>query len=206
MDFKEKLAILLKEEENEQFKEAKPADIDKVNTNPESRVNPEEILDLSLAQKDLRKFIELVNPLRGEIKRNALFKYVREFRRRGKDVLILKGEKGSDLLPFYSVDRGQLTSFLATLMDDEEAFKRFKDQLETIYTTEETELMPEDYIDFVINNKISIMSNPGMEFDIEGASKETPTNLTPKNQEDLSVDPQKIEDSEGFNKGQKKDK
>jgi len=203
MDFKEKLRIFLKEEE------VKPTEVSKINDNPEGRVNPEESFKCPEDCKSLQQFLTLVNPLRGEVKRCSLFRYVKEFRKRGKDVLILKGAKGQPegVLPFFSVDRGELTAFLASIMNDEEAMKEFTAQIETIYTTEETELQPVDYIDFVIKNKISIMNNPAEEsFGVDAPSEGTPSNTTPKNQEELSVEPQKIADSEGIDHSQKEEK
>jgi hypothetical protein len=203
MNFTEKLKIFLGEAE------VAPRDFEKINKDPESAVTPEESLEIPKDTRTFRSFLELVNPLRGEVKRCALFKYIKEFRKRGKDVLILKGEKGQPegILPFFSVNRGELTAYLATIMNDEEALKDFTSQIETIYTTEETELQPVDYIDFVIKNKISIMSNPADEsFGVEAQSDSVPTNTTPKNQAELSVDPQKVEDSEGLNKSQKEEK
>jgi len=199
MNFTEKLKVFLGEAE------VKPRDIDQINKNPESAVNPEAALEIPKDVKTFRKFLELVNPLRGEVKRCALFKYIKEFRLRGKDVLILKKEKGAPegILPFYSVNRGELTAFLASIMDDEEAMKDFTSQIETIYTTEETELQPVDYIDFVIKNKISIMTNPADEsFGVDTPSSSVPSNTEPKNQAELSVEPHKVEDSEGLDKHQ----
>jgi hypothetical protein len=203
MDFNERLKKFLEEKEEEM----KPNEPDKVNKDPESMVKPEESLKIPENIKSLQQFFTLVNPLRGEVKRCALFKYVKEFRQRGKDVLILKGKTSDKTMPFFSVNRAELTAFLASIMDDEEAMKKFSDQIETIYTTEETELRPGDYIDFVIKNKISIMSNPAEEsFGVESQSDSVPTINTSKNQAELSVDPQKVEDSEGLNKSQKEEK
>ena len=196
MNFNERLSIFLQEE-------TKPRDIDTLNKNPEASVNPQPSLEIPEDVKTLEKFIVLVNPLRGEVKRCSLFRYVKEFRKRGKDVLILNGGKGqpNDILPFFSVDRGQLSAYLASIMDDEAGMKDFTSKISTIYTTEETELQPVDYIDFVIKNKISIMSNPAEEsFGVEAASANIPSITEPKNQEELSVEPHKIEDSEGINK------
>jgi len=200
MNFQERLNKFLSEE-------TKPNEPEKVNKNPESMVEPEKSLKVPEEAKSFRKFLELVNPLRGEVKRCALFKYIKEFRLRGKDVLILKGKTSDKVLPFFSVNRGELTAYLASIMDDEEAMKDFASQIETIYTTEETELQPVDYIDFVIKNKISIMTNAANEaFAVESPSESIPTNQTPKNQEDLSAKPQTIEDSEGLDKSQKEEK
>jgi hypothetical protein len=200
MNFQERLNKFLSEE-------TKPNEPEKVNKNPESMVEPEKSLKVPEEAKSFRKFLELVNPLRGEVKRCALFKYIKEFRLRGKDVLILKGKTSDKVLPFFSVNRGELTAYLASIMDDEEAMKDFASQIETIYTTEETELQPVDYIDFVIKNKISIMTNAANEaFAVESPSESIPTNQTPKNQEDLSAKPQSIEDSEGLDKSQKEEK
>jgi len=200
MNFKERLNKFLQEE-------TVPNDADKVNKNPESMVNPEESLTIPKDVKTFRRFLELVNPLRGEVKRCALFRYIKEFRLRGKDVLILKGKTSDNVLPFFSVNRGELTAYLASIMDDDAAMKDFSSQIETIYTTEETELQPVDYIDFVIKNKISIMTNPAVEqFGVDSASEGIPSINTPKNQEELSVEPQKVADSEGINHGQKEEK
>lgn len=199
MNFTERLNNFLQEE-------TKPRDFKEINKNPESAVQPEASLEIPKDIRTLQKFLVLVNPLRGEVKRSALFRYVTEFRKRGKDVLILKGgEKapspGASLLPFFSVDRGQLSAYLASIMDDEEAMKDFTNQIETIYTTEECELQPVDYMDFVIKNKISIMSNPAVEhFGVDAASESIPSINEPKNQEKLETDPQKVEDSEGLDK------
>lgn len=199
MNFKEKLNLFLEE--------IKPRDTDAINKNPESAVNPQPSLKIPDDVKTLQQFFDLVNPLRGEVKRCSLFRYVKEFRKRGKDVLILKGKTSDKVLPFFSVDRGQLSAYLASIMDDETAMKNFSSQIETIYTTEETELQPVDYIDFVIKNKISIMSNPAEEqFGVDSASADVPSNLEPKNQADLSVKPQAVEDSEGLDKSQKEEK
>ena len=202
MNFNDRLNIFLQEE-------TKPSDIDAINKNPEASVNPQPSLEIPKDVKTLERFIALVNPLRGEVKRCALFRYVKEFRKRGKDVLILNGGKGqpNDILPFFSVDRGQLSAYLASIMDDEAGMKDFTSKISTIYTTEETELQPIDYIDFVIKNKISIMSNPAEEsFGVEAASANIPSITEPKNQEELSVEPHKIEDSEGLNKHVEEDK
>jgi hypothetical protein len=202
MSFEERLKTFLQEKE-----ETKPNEPDKVNKNPESMVQPEKSLTVPEDVKSLRKFFELVNPQRGEVKRCALFRYVKDFRQRGKDVIILKGKSTDELLPFFSVNRNELSAYLASIMDDEAAMKDFASQIETIYTTEETELQPVDYIDFVIKNKISIMSNPAEEaFGVDNPSESIPTNQTPKNQEDLSVKPQEVEDSEGLDKSQPKEK
>jgi hypothetical protein len=201
MEFQERLKIFLKEEET------KPNEPEKVNKNPEGMVEPEKALTIPEDVKTFQKFLELVNPLRGEVKRCALFKYIKEFRLRGKDVLILKGKTSDNVLPFFSVNRGELTAYLASIMDDEAAMKDFSDQIQTVYTQEECELAPIDYIDFVIKNKISIMTNPAEEsFGVDTPSASIPTNQTPKNQEDLSVKPQAIEDSEGLDKSQKEEK
>jgi len=201
MDFKERLKIFLGEEET------KPNDPDKVNKNPESKVEPEKSLKIPDDIKTLKQFFVLVNPIRGEVKRNCLFRYVKDFRRRGKDVIILKGKTKDNVLPFFSVDRIELSAYLASIMDDEQAMKDFTSQIETIYTTEETELMPVDYVDFVIKNKISIMTNPAVEqFGVDAQSDSVPTNFTPKDQENLSVKPQEVEDSEGEDKSQKEEK
>jgi len=196
MNFTERLNNFLQEE-------TKPRDFKEINKNPESAVQPEASLEIPKDIRTLQKFLVLVNPLRGEVKRSALFRYVTEFRKRGKDVLILKGDKGqpSDLLPFFSVDRGQLSAYLASIMDDEEAMKDFSEQISTVYTSEECELQPVDYMDFVIKNKISIMSNPAVEqFGVDAASESIPSINEPKNQEKLETDPQKVEDSEGLDK------
>ena len=202
-NFNEKLKLFLGEEKDE----PKPTEGDNLNKNPESKVKPEKALKISDDTKTLQQFFTLVNPLRGEVKRNCLFRYVKEFRKRGKDVLILKGKSKDEALPFFSVNRAELTAYLASIMDDEEAMKNFQEQISTVYTSEETELQPIDYIDFVIKNKISIMSNPAIEqFGVDSASESIPTNMTPKNQEDLSVKPQEVEDSEGLDKSQKEEK
>ena len=202
MNFNDKLKNFLEEKE-----ELKPTDPATVNNNPEAKQTPEASLKIPEDVKSLQQFFTLVNPMRGEVKRSALFRYVKEFRQRGKDVLILKGKSSDKQLPFFAVNRGELTAFLASIMDDGEAMKKFTDQIETIYSQEETELMPQDYIDFLIKNKISIMTNPAEEsFGVDSASESIPTNMTPKNQEDLSVDPQKVEDSEGIDKSQKEEK
>lgn len=199
MSFIEKLKLFMEDKT-----EAKLLDIDKLNKNPESKQTPEVSLKIPEDTKTLQQFITLVNPLRGEVKRCALFRYIKEFRQRGKDVLILKGKSTDKVLPFYSVDRGQLTAFIASIMDDEEAMKTFTSQIQTIYSQEETELQPQDYIDFLIKGKISIMTNPAEEsFGVEEVSENIPTNMTPKNQEDLEVQPQKTEDSGGIDKSQK---
>lgn len=203
MDFKERLKIFLKEEE------VKPTEVKKINDNPEGRVNPEESFTCPEECKSLQQFLTLVNPLRGEVKRCSLFRYIKEFRKRGKDVLILKGAKGQPegILPFFSVNRGELTAFLASIMNDEEAMKDFQNQISTVYTQEECELAPIDYIDFVIKNKISIMTNPAEEsFGVDSPSESVPSNTTPKNQEELSVKPQEVADSEGIDHSQKEEK
>jgi hypothetical protein len=197
MQFTERLKKFLQEEETA------PKDFKETNKNPESAVDPEASLEVPKDARTLQQFLTLVNPLRGEVKRSALFRYVSEFRKRGKDVLILKGVKGqpAELLPFFSVDRGQLSAYLASIMDDDEAMKDFTSQIETIYTTEECEMAPVDYMDFVIKNKISIMSNPAVEqFGVDAASESIPSINEPKNQEKLETDPQKVEDSEGLDK------
>lgn len=202
MSFEEKLKAFLQEKE-----EIKPDDPDKVNKNPESKINPEKSLQIPDDIKTLKQFFVLVNPIRGEVKRNCLFRYVKDFRRRGKDVIILKGKTKENVLPFFSVDRIELSAYLASIMDDEQAMKDFTSQIESVYVTEEMELQPVDYVDFVIKNKISIMSNPAIEqFGVDAQSKEVPTNLTPKDQKELSVKPQEVEDSEGEDKSQKEEK
>jgi hypothetical protein len=206
MNFNERLKIFLGEEE------VKPNESGKVNKDPESQVKPEKALEISKDVKTLKQFFTLVNPLRGEVKRSALFRYIKEFRQRGKDVIILKNknEVGVELCPglypFFAVNRTELSAFLASIMEDEGAMKDFANQIETIYTQEETELQPVDYIDFVIKNKISIMTNPAEEsFGVDTPSDSVPTNMTPKNQEDLSVKPKEVEDSEGIDKSQEKE-
>jgi hypothetical protein len=178
-----------------------------MNKNPESAVNPGESLEIPKEVKTLKQFFTLVNPLSGEVKRSALFRYIKEFRQRGKDVLILKNknEVGVELCPglypFFSVDRGQLSAYLASIMEDDAAMADFAKQIQTVYTQEECEMAPVDYIDFVIKNKISIMSNPADEFiGVEGPSDSVPSITEPKNQEKLATDTQKVEDSEGIDK------
>jgi hypothetical protein len=205
MNFHDRLNAFLQEK-------TEPRDHMEMNKNPESAVTPAESLEIPKDVKTLKQFFTLVNPLRGEVKRSALFRYIKEFRQRGKDVLILKNqnEVGVDLCPglypFFSVDRGQLSAYLASIMEDESAMSDFAKQIQTVYTQEECEMAPVDYIDFVIKNKISIMSNPADEFiGVEGPSDSIPTNMTPKNQEELSVEPHKVEDSEGLDKHQEKE-
>jgi len=200
MNFFEKLEKLinnkveLTEKENTQFKEAEPVkDLDKVNKDPESRIEIDKKYEIPKEVKDFKDFLNKVNPIWGEVKRCSLFNYVKDFRKRGKDTIIMKGEKGGEVMPFCAVDRGELVSYTQGIMYDEEAYNKFKNDISTIYVIEEMEMLPDDYIDFLINGKISLMNNPGNEFEIEGQSDHIPTINTPKNQEELSIDTKQIE-------------
>lgn len=193
ISFDEKLKNLLTEKENTQFKDAEPTDIEKLNKDPESKQKPDEKFELPKEAQYFNDFIKFVNPVHGDVKKCALFKYVKYFRQRGKDIIICNGEKNSEVDPFYAVDRGQLTAYLQTIMDDKEKFDDFKSKIKTIYTIEQTELMPVDYIDFTINNKITIHNNPATELTIDGQSKLIPNIMEPKNQDEMKVDLEKVE-------------
>lgn len=207
MDFQERLKKYLQEDTNTAFTKAEPVDPDTINKKPDERVEPEKSLKVPDDVKTLKQFFVLTNPVRGEVRRDALYRYIRDFRQRGRDVIILKGKSSDKTMPFFAVNRAELSAYLASIMDDDAAMKDFSSQIETIYTTEECELLPVDYIDFVIKQKISIMTNPAVEqFGVDTQSKEIPTNLKPKNQVELSVEPQKIEDSSGLDKSQKEEK
>jgi hypothetical protein len=168
-EFAERLKTYLKEEEKSgsNFKDATPSDFKAINKDPESRtIKKDEAKEVDT--KTLDAFLTLVNPTKGQMKKNCIFKYVNEFRKRNRDILIItsKDEK-AESIDFYAVDRENFASFIATIMEDEEALKALKAQIKSVYTVEQTELALEDYIDMVIKGKISIITNPGEEFDVE---------------------------------------
>lgn len=152
-NFKEKLDNFLKEN--------KEGVIDNKNEKPVKKmIDDKEVI---------KEFIKYVNPVRGEIKKNSLFRYIVEFRKRNRDIIILKGDKNSEVYPFYAVDREKFTAFISTIIDEEEKIKEFSEEVQSIYLpNEETELNSlEDYIDFAIKNNITIVSNPASESEIE---------------------------------------
>jgi hypothetical protein len=173
LSFKEKLQRFLKEDEN--FDKATPTPIEKLNDEPEKRTEPEEKPKMENIE-NLNHFLDLANPVSGSIKCGSLFQYVKEFRRRNKDILIMKGKDASEAIPFYGVDRGDFTAYLASVLDNEEALKDIKTRIEKVYTTEQSELAMDDYID-MLKGKITIHNNPGTKMEVEGPSKDIPGNV-----------------------------
>lgn len=173
MNNKEKLSKLL-----EQEVEITPTPVEKINDNPEGRVEEVKPIDIFGDSQAPFEFETLVNPIIGTMKEDAILRIHKDFSERNKDTMIFNSPTADSFVSFYSLDRDEFVSYLAGLNEDDKAtaLKFFNGNVNRVYAREGAELLMDDYVNLAYNNVVSVNRDEG-EAEVDGPSKDVPGNV-----------------------------